>query len=68
MLRQTKWMGKEMTEDEITTMYFNMLSTEIRDKSTEHPGIPTVDIGAAVAIAHIAKLYAKIEMIEEKLK
>jgi len=56
------------TFEELNTERMNMLSGQLRDKSIEHPNMPKSEIMTAMSLAHIAILYAKIELLEGKLE
>ena len=44
--------------------FMNMMSKQIKDKSIEHPGIPTVELSTMVLMRHVAILYAQVEQNE----
>jgi hypothetical protein len=39
----------------------NMMSNQIKEKSIEHPGIPTAELSTMVLMRHVAILYAKLD-------
>lgn len=41
--------------------FMNMMSNQIKEKSVEHPGIPTVELSTMVLMRHVAILYARLD-------
>lgn len=41
--------------------FMNMMSSQIRERSIEHPGIPTVELSTMVLMSHVAILYARLD-------